>query len=210
MTRKGIVLAILICIIVFLSCAEKEGNYQRLLRYMTGSFSSQEQAASDTGYFDIRLEMAPIWLERSDAYWLYVEQAVATHLDKPYRQRVYRLVSVDDSTFESIVYTLNDPLRFAGSWKEEIPLSGLTPDSLIEREGCSIILMPKGDTAFIGSTIGKNCVSDLHGASYARSEVVITENQLYSWDRGFDAENNQVWGAEKGGYIFKRIEEKKR
>jgi hypothetical protein len=27
---------------------------------------------------------------------------------------------------------------------------------------------------------------------------------ILSWDRGFDANGNQVWGAEKGGYIFKK------
>ncbi|MFT7452655.1 MAG: hypothetical protein ACI9VN_003390, partial [Patescibacteria group bacterium] len=24
-----------------------------------------------------------------------------------------------------------------------------------------------------------------------------------SWERGYDAEGNQVWGAEKGAYVFK-------
>jgi hypothetical protein len=28
---------------------------------------------------------------------------------------------------------------------------------------------------------------------------------LASWDRGFDSTDNQVWGAEKGGYIFKKL-----
>jgi hypothetical protein len=26
--------------------------------------------------------------------------------------------------------------------------------------------------------------------------------KIVSWDRGFDASGAQVWGAEKGGYIF--------
>ncbi|MBN2226975.1 MAG: chromophore lyase CpcT/CpeT [candidate division Zixibacteria bacterium] len=204
MRKLGIPL-LLVTIICLFACAKKEGNYQRLLRYMTGSFSSQQQAEADSGYFDIRLEMTPIWRERSDAFWLYVEQATATSLDRPYRQRVYQLVQINDSTFESIVYTFDDPLRFAGAWKDIIPLAGLTPDSLVEREGCSIILMPKGDTAFVGSTVGKNCTSDLNGAAYARSEVIITETGMISWDRGFDSVDNQVWGTVEGGYIFKKI-----
>jgi hypothetical protein len=56
---------------------------------MTGSFSSQEQAAADTSRYDIRLEMAPIWTDHPNGKWFYVEQAVAWSLEKPYRQRVY-------------------------------------------------------------------------------------------------------------------------
>ena len=44
-----------------------------LLSQMIGSFSSAEQAADDEDYFDIRLEMVPIWPDRQDGYWLYVE-----------------------------------------------------------------------------------------------------------------------------------------
>jgi hypothetical protein len=28
---------------------------------------------------------------------------------------------------------------------------------------------------------------------------------LVTWDRGFDAEGNQVWGSTDAGYIFKRL-----
>jgi hypothetical protein len=28
---------------------------------------------------------------------------------------------------------------------------------------------------------------------------------MISWDRGFDADGNQVWGAEGGGYVFHRM-----
>ena len=31
-------------------------------------------------------------------------------------------------------------------------------------------------------------------------------NKLVSWDRGWNAEHEQVWGSEKGGYIFDKIE----
>ena len=62
-----------------------------------------------------------------------------------------------------------------------------------------------GDSLFIGGTDEKNCASKLRGASYATSEVKISDSYLYSWDRGFDKEGKQVWGAQKGGYYFKRV-----
>jgi len=30
----------------------------------------------------------------------------------------------------------------------------------------------------------------------------VTKGRVVSWDRGFDAEGNHIWGAEKGGYEF--------
>ncbi|GJQ62038.1 MAG: chromophore lyase CpcT/CpeT 1 [Melioribacteraceae bacterium] len=174
-----------------------------LKNYMTGSFSSADQAAADTNFFDIRLEMKQIWNERNDAIYLYVEQAASWALDKPYRQRIYKVVQTGENSFESAVYTFENPLRFAGAFREDNPLSELTPDSLLEREGCAIML-EYSDGKFTGSTVDKNCGSDLRGASYATSEVEISENVLTSWDRGFDSEDRQVWGAITGPYIFKK------
>ncbi|MBK7852430.1 MAG: hypothetical protein IPJ66_15190 [Bacteroidetes bacterium] len=33
----------------------------------------------------------------------------------------------------------------------------------------------------------------------------ITANELISWDRGYNDKDEQVWGAEKGGYHFIKI-----
>jgi len=48
-------------------------DFERLLSYMEGSFTSREQSQTDSNYYDIRLEMVRIWKDRNDGYWLYVE-----------------------------------------------------------------------------------------------------------------------------------------
>lgn len=131
------------------------------------------------------------------------EQAAASNLEKPYRQRVYRLSQLDDDLFESRVYTFDDPLEYAGAYTVDEPLKGLTPENLSLREGCSILLRCTG-TAFEGSTLGSLCGSTLRGASSATSEVRITPNMVLSWDRGFDAAGTHIWDAEKGPYEFRR------
>lgn len=72
-------------------------------------------------------------------------------------------------------------------------------------ESCSVILKMERDSAFTGGTVGTGCESSFRGAAYASSEVKITATRLYSWDRGFDNNRNQVWGADKAGYLFKKI-----
>jgi hypothetical protein len=186
----------------FVSYSQKD--VEVLVDYMVGSFSSEEQAEKDSNYFNIELEMVQLWKDRADGPWLYIEQAVAESKDKPYRQRVYQLKKRNDRKIESLVYTISDPLRFAGDYKNEFPLLRLTPDSLILKEGCEVILYQADNGYFEGSTVDKNCGSDLRGASYATSEVVIYKDKMISWDRGFDESGNQVWGATDGGYIFKK------
>ncbi len=175
-----------------------------LRSWMTGSFSSAVQASEDPEFFDISLHMAPIWPDREDGHWLYVEQAVREYQDRPYRQRVYRVRELTPGLFEIQVFTLPDPGAAAGAWLSEEPLVGLDPDGLEEREGCALLLRRRGDT-FEGSTLATLCTSTLRSASYATSEVVVTPGGIISWDRGFAADGSQVWGATKGGYVFDRI-----
>ena len=180
-------------------------DLQLLASWMTGSFSSEKQAETDPDYFDIRLHMSRIWPDRCDGCWLYVEQAVAGM--PPYRQRVYRVTQIGPALFESKVYSLDNPLQYAGEWEKDEPMSQLTPEKLLDLGGCEIVLKKKNDTTFVGNTIGQECKSSLRDAAYATSEVNIKMEKLVSWDRGFDQDGKQVWGAEKGGYIFDKLKD---
>ena len=184
---------------------DNSNDMSLLVSYMQGSFSSEEQSKNDTDYFDIRLQMKRIWSDRSDAIWIYVEQAVSSKLDKPYRQRVYKVVPLQDGIIESAVFTFPEPLKYAGDWKKDEPLINLTPDDLIQRAGCSVYLSKVADGSFVGSTKDKGCESDLRNAKYAVSEVIINKDGMISWDRGFNGNDEQVWGAANGGYVFKKV-----
>jgi hypothetical protein len=115
------------------------------------------------------------------------------------------LRALDAGYFESSVYTIKNDSAFAGAWRFPEDFLDLPFDSLDLREGCSIVLRPFADYAFVGNTIGRVCESSLRGAAYALSEVEIYADRMISWDRGFDAAGKQVWGATRGGYIFKKI-----
>ncbi|HCK05637.1 MAG TPA: hypothetical protein DHV98_04600 [Flavobacteriaceae bacterium] len=177
-------------------------EYVRLCMWMTGFFNSALQAEQDTNYYDISLHMERIWPARKDGYWLYVEQAVTAAADRPYRQRIYKVVDLKDGTFESIVYEMENPLQYTGAWKNTALLDSLKEEDLMLREGCSIRLRWNQGGYFEGRTHDKDCSSDLRGASYAVSIVRIYPQLLDSWDRGFNSMDEQVWGAENGPYHF--------
>ena len=178
---------------------------ERLAGFMAGAFSSERQAVRDSSFYDVRLKMAPILTDRDDGHWFYVEQAMHAHLGRPYRQRVYHLTEPSPGLFRSDVYTMESPRRFVGAWSRRQPLGQLTPDSLGLRDGCAIYIRMVGAGVYRGGTHGESCESSLRGASYAMSEVTVTEHLVASWDRGFDADGLQVWGAVSGPYIFDRL-----
>jgi CpeT protein len=183
---------------------------------MIGSFSSEAQAAADPDFRDIRLHMAEIWPGSSPhGAWLYVEQSTAQAQDRPYRQRVYWVTtlpfkSAEGQTqleFRSEVWQLpGDAKTFTGGWKDPAKFAGIKPSDLTEKEGCAVILRKTSLTTYDGGTVGNGCPSELQGATYATSIVHIDPTGLRTWDRGHNAVGEQVWGATKGGYEFKRVD----
>jgi hypothetical protein len=169
------------------------GETGKLAGWMCGIFTSADQAERDPdNFYPVRLVTVPIWKTRTDGPWLYVEQAMLDSVDAPYRQRVYRLVEAEDG-LRSEVYSLpRDGEGFAGIWMEPGRFSDYNPE---QRSG----------SKYLGSTVGDGCSSSLRGASYATSEVTLSDGRITSWDRGWDAEGQQVWGAEAGPYEFVRV-----
>ncbi|MFM6955826.1 MAG: chromophore lyase CpcT/CpeT, partial [Ignavibacteria bacterium] len=172
-------------------------------RMLIGEFSSKEQSLQDTTYLNIHLSMSRIWEEDKSAIWLYVEQAMDAKREKPYRQRVYKLNHPGKDIFTSDIYTLKNQERFIGLQNDATKRNALTPDMIELKEGCTVS-MKAMNGFYIGGTDADNCPSDLRGASYATTKIILKENILESWDQGFDKNGIQVWGATKGGYIFVR------
>ena len=181
--------------------AQRTRALEQLAYTMAGSYTSAEQAQADTSYFEIELEMVRIWPKRRDGAWFYVEQATADSKAKPYRQRVYHVQQVNDSTFTSNILTIKGGESLYGAFADPVRLERLNPDSLERLDGCAITLHRKGNT-YTGSTHDRDCPSKRGKAVYTTSEVVLSSDRMVSWDRGWDAEGKQAWGAEKGGYVF--------
>jgi CpeT protein len=181
--------------------ASAKSDISRLISYMNGAFDSSVQAKQDTNYFDITLHMASIW-KNTEGNWLYVEQAVSKNLQKPYRQRVYKVEQIDDKTFKSSVFTLKTPEKWIEKWKMPAELDQFSAADIDLKDGCAVVLTMQNDGSFSGSTLGSGCESNLRGAAYATSKVTVTKAGIKSWDQGFDKTDKQVWGAKKGAYDF--------
>ncbi len=166
--------------------------------WMTGHFSSAQQSIDDPTYYDITLDMARIWPDATDGIWIYVEQSVTG--SDPYRQRVYRLFE-DAGQVQDEIYRIPNENAYVGAWATPEVFANLTGSDLTLKPGCDVYFHWV-DSAFEGGTDGKDCFSDLNGASYATTEIVMGPELLTSWDQGWTAADAQVWGPTAGPYLF--------
>jgi len=193
-------------LLAFFNCAQAAAadSLERLAAWMAGSYSNAEQTKGDSGYRYVLLHVARIWPERTDGPWLYAEQALANAPEQPYRQLVYQLAQRADGVIEARTFDLRDPVGLTAAWREPIRFSQFTPADLQSRTACTLYLREKSAGAFTGGTEGKNCPGELPNATYATSEMTVTEETITLWDRGFNSRDTQVWGPIAGGYTFKK------
>ncbi len=188
----------------FTSVELKRSDLYAITNRFSGVFSSEEQANIDPHYLHVTMVMKPIWTDRHDGYWMYIEQAEAATPDKPYRQRIYHLYRSDKFTIVSEIFELPNPQACVGEWKNTNPLASTTPEMLKKKDGCDIAMHKNEYGQFWGNNNPKECLSSLGKNTYTVSNVLIDEEKMITWDRGINKKEAYVWGAIKGGYEFVR------
>ena len=183
--------------------SKSESNLKELITIMQGSYSSEKQSVKDTSYFNISLRMVPIW--KNKGHYLYVEQALFKKQDKPYRVRIYKITQRSENEFISEIHTLKNEKDWVGKWATPEAFDAISENDIDLKPGCGVVLHRVSKNKFVGSTGEKTCPSELRGASYASSKATVLQNEIISWDQGFDKEGKQVWGATKAGYVFDKL-----
>ena len=195
-----------------IACSESEPTNQELdfdilkefSAQLSGRFTSEAQSISNPSYYAIQLHACPVDVPTLGSHVLYIEQALADNTGSPYRQRFYVLSDLGEDKVRSEIYTLENPESFIGLCTED-KIASFEASVATQKIGCHVELEWNG-TGFEGKTQEGTCPSDINGASYATSIVQTTPTQISSWDQGWDANGNQVWGAIEGAYLFDRKE----
>ncbi|MDB6166067.1 MAG: cpcT1 [Lacunisphaera sp.] len=195
-------------ILVFLLIAghgvAADSPLDHLAACLTGAFHNTAQSRGDQNFPEVELHIAPIWTDRTDGRWFYLEQSLAGAPEHPYKQLVYQLTARPDGAIELRVFDPPNPLAATGAWKNPSFWLPLAPGSLSVHEGCIAILRARPDGSFQGATEGKGCASTVRGVSYATMEFTVSEKELVTWERGYNASGAQVWGSLHGGYEFRK------
>lgn len=179
----------------------KSVDKESLADLMAGIYTSTDQALKDPSYADITVRMKRIWNERTDGPWLFFELSQTGK--EPMKRKVFKIDNTYEGRFKISEYLIKDGWKMQESF-EEIFLSDLTPESLLEEEGCHTIVTLMDKDVYEGGNDKMSCGQDNNGAQYIMTDVIINSDGIKKWDKGFDENKMQIWGPVSEAYFFKR------
>lgn len=197
--------AVLLMLSVFptLRAQETSADFEQLIDWLTGEYESKGQVKENISNADLSLKITRIWPEAANGVWLYVEHAYASAADSTASQHIYFLSEINDSQFSMDVYSIPGEEKFVGAWENPEKFEGMTAFDLKHKNGCTLFLDYDG-FQYSGATNEGTCKTDVNGAAWSTSKIILLPGELSIWERGMDADGNQVWGPTNEPYIFKK------
>lgn len=180
---------------------------------LSGEKFTKDQASKDPdAYFNLRMLTCPAADMVDGTKVLYVEHAFWRTPRKPFRQRFLMVkpcpkeMKCDVELSSYAIRDAEEYKNFCDRPKDQRPL----PEEVIGDVAghLTTIHLQRCDRGkrclYEGSTPPRGFPNPWNGAAYCTSEVaVLRNNEIHTWDRGYDEDGNQVWGAKKGPYEFK-------
>jgi CpeT protein len=177
-----------------------------VISHLVGVMDTSAQASTNPNAPNVRMTTCKITLSgvesETNSVYLYQEQALNSKLKEPYRQRFLEIkAGEDEDQVESIAFRVMQPQRWIGFCDRPSAQRQVTLEDLGEAV-CSVSLRPLM-TIYIGETPPEGCPTNIRGAVRITNTVILHSQGMDTYDRGFDAQGNQVWGAETEGYQFR-------
>lgn len=180
---------------------------------LTGEKFSKDQASRDPdNFFNLRWLSCPAADMVDGSKVMYFEQAFWRTPNKPFRQRFVMVKPCPKEMkcdVELSTYAIRDAeeyKNFCDRPKDQRP----QPEEVIGdiAEHLTTIHLKRCDRGkpclYEGSTAPDGFPNSWNGAAYCTSELaVLKNNEIHSWDRGYDDDGNQVWGVKGGPYEFR-------
>lgn len=184
---------------------KKLDSFTFLKKTLQGNFSTKDQHDKDKDFYDIRMRLVPIWKSTENVFYIYVEQAMATTLNNPFSQQVYKVVKDEENTSTIFLYTIPEPERFKGRIEGDYMFESIDTETIVEKTGCELRLQFNEETmSAVGDTGDKTCTSGEAGIAWTSSQMIVKDELIELWNQSWDVDGNQLKGSVKGGYIFKK------
>jgi CpeT protein len=176
---------------------------------LLGTFDSSTQAIEDSTYLDVTVlhcdvQVTDLPANLDHGEFLALRQSVSTSAT-PYRVRVLRVFAgADQNTVRVSSYAPRagvDLSELCSRPAEERKVSF----SDLSEERCTTSATKTGDL-FLGGTTGDGCQSTRAGAVRMTSVLTLSSRTMTTWDRGWSADGQLVWGPENGPYQFEKTE----
>jgi hypothetical protein len=184
-----------------------EQQAEEVASLLEGKMDTSAQAIANPKAPNVQMTTCRIGLlthADPQSIFLYQEQAMSTSLDKPYRQRFLQISpSSLSQSVRSRSFKPADPTRWVGLCNVTPSLERNVNLSDLGIPVCNVFLK-RVDTGYMGNTPIDGCPANVRGAVRITNHIELTPTRMNTWDRGFDAQGKQVWGAKTESYQFRR------
>lgn len=187
------------------SAIPESDHVQAVVAHLEGIMDTSTQAAAgdkaDVQMTTCRVQM----IDRAESVYLYQEQSLRENLGKPYRQRFLQIkTGAEKDTVISQSYRPINSQQWVGLC-DQPEQERVVNSEEISQPVCSVLLKPKM-SIYVGTTPSEGCPTQVRGAVKITNLIILHNQGMDTWDRGFDAEGNQVWGAKNESYQFRWID----
>ncbi|MEO1591385.1 MAG: chromophore lyase CpcT/CpeT [Cyanobacteria bacterium J06632_22] len=172
--------------------------------HLTGIMETTAQAEVNPNFVAVRMTTCPVEVipAESDTVYLYQEQALVEALTEPYRQRFLRIaLSDDEQRIESRTLKPVAAEPLIGLCNQTLPQMNVAD---LGTPVCTVALRPSA-LGYVGSTPEEGCPVSVRGATYLTNVIVLHAHGMDTWDRGFNADGIQVWGAQAEPYRYRWV-----
>ena len=178
-------------------------SVEAVANHLEGIMSTTAQAESDPNFVGVQMTTCRIDVSepQPDSIYLYQEQALTESLNAPYRQRFLQINPGENNRIQSLTFKPENNDKWIGFCNQANRNISSTE---IGEPACTVSLRIASIGGFVGSTPTGGCAANVRGAVTITNVVVLHDRGMDTWDRGFDAEGNRVWGAQDTPYQYRR------
>ena len=193
-----------------------ESKFERFRQQIMGHFSNKEQVKKDETMGEPEQEfiITPIFKNRPNEFWIYMEYFSPGLVEKPLDQRIEQYVRIDRDTFLMEVYYLKEPELYVNEWKKQEPFKDLSiRHDLIRDDKCDLLIVPQeGERYKFKTVLPEEVVCEMRGNHGATKYVDLFFNlsdQGYNMRHKFyDRGKKVLRETDPRGIDFKRLDYK--
>ncbi len=186
-----------------------EQQTEEIAALLEGKMDTSAQAIANPKAPNVRMTTCRVRVTdaevKDQAIFLYQEQALTQDLAKPYRQRFLKILSNRSSqSVESLSFKPDHPTAWSGFCDKPAQERILSAQDL-GNPVCRVFLQRSPD-GYVGHTPSNGCPANVRGAVRITNQIELGPAGMNTWDRGFNAQGKQVWGAKSESYQYRRIQ----
>ncbi|BDS09789.1 chromophore lyase CpcT/CpeT [Aureispira anguillae] len=194
--------------------AEIYNKFERFKYQILGHFSNKDQVDEGTTTEPLQeFIVMPIFQDRPNEFWVYLEFFSPELVDAPLDQRVEQYVQVSRDSFRMEVYYLKDPKKYINAWKKEtFPATSIRKD-LIRGDACDLIIAHQEDKPGTYKTVTPEeitceMLTAKGAARYVDLEFELSDDQYLMWFHFYDINKEHLKKSAQNGLQFRRLKEK--